>query len=97
MFSDQKAKAFVYEDSFDKLTMMINDEMQIIDQEAYSRPIENADDIVKWKKPKDELMEGLGGEASLLQRIARIERFVNSLNLNKYMRVKNAIEKLQRK
>ena len=97
MFSDQKAKEFVFEDSFEKLCMMITDEMEIIDKDAYSRPVENADDLIKWKKPKDELLEGLGGEATLIQRIARIERFVNSLNLNKYMRVKNAIEKLKKK
>jgi len=59
--------------------------MIVINKEAYSRPVENAEDLIKWKTPKDGLLEGLGGEATLLQRIARIERFVNSLSSNKYL------------
>jgi hypothetical protein len=46
MYSDQKAKKFVYEDSFEKLSMMIQDEMIVCNQEAYSRPIEKAEDLV---------------------------------------------------
>ncbi len=45
----------------------------MINKEAYSRPVENAEDLIKWKSPKDGLLENLGGEASLMQRIARIE------------------------
>jgi hypothetical protein len=40
--------------------------MIVIDKEAYSRPVENADDLIKWKSPKDDILEGLGGEATLM-------------------------------
>ena len=47
--------------------MMIQDEMIVINKEAYSRPVENAEDLIKWKTPKDDILEGLGGEATLMQ------------------------------
>ena len=77
--------------------MMIQDEMIVINKEAYSRPVENAEDLIKWKTPKDDILEGLGGEATLMQWVAWIERFVNSLGNNKYMRLRNALEKLNRR
>lgn len=75
MFGDRR-EAIALETNFDGLCQSVMSELQPSEKGAYSRPTENADDLIKWKQPKDALLEKLGGEADLLERVARIDRLV---------------------
>lgn len=96
MYKDSRAQQIAYEDNFERLASMIEEEFEPIDHEAYSYKSMKALDLVKWKREADEYLDVLGGDVDLLERVRRIEKYVGNLNTSSYGRIKNLLEKVKK-
>lgn len=79
MYKDSRAEQIAYEDNFDRLCSMLDEDLVLIDQEAYSAPSMKIYDLVRWKREADEYLDVLGGDVDLLERVRRIEKYVANL------------------
>lgn len=96
MYKDYRAEQIANEDNFKRLSLIIEEDLEIIDHEAYSYKPMKIYDLIKWKRETDEYLDALGGENTLLQRVARIEKYIGNLNLSSFARVRNLVKKLRK-
>jgi hypothetical protein len=97
MYKDSRARQIAYEDNFERLASMIEEEFELVDHEAYTYGPMKIYDLVKWKREADEYLDVLGGDVDLLERVRRIEKYVGTLNTSSYGRIKNLLEKIRKK
>lgn len=95
MYKDSRAKQIAYEDNFEKLASMVEEDLELIDQEAYSGPKMQIYDLVKFKRESDEYLDVLRGDVGLLERVKRIENHVQSIETS-YKNRKMHKERLQK-
>jgi len=95
MYKEARAKQIAYEDNFDKLAAIIEEDLELIDQEAYSGPRMQIYDLVKFKRESDEYLDVLKGDVGLLDRVKIIENHVQSIE-NSYKTKKKAEERAQK-
>ena len=95
MYKDSRAKQIAYEDNFEKLASMVEEDLELIDQEAYSGPKMQIYDLIKFKRESDEYLDVLRGDVGLLERVKRIENHVQSIETS-YKNRKMHKERLQK-
>ena len=96
MYKDYRAEQIANEDNFKRLSLIIEEDLEIIDHEAYSYKPMKIYDLIKWKRETDEYLDALGGSDTLLQRVARIEKYIGNLNLSSFARVRNLVNKIKK-
>lgn len=97
MYKDARAEQIAYEDNFEKLASIIEEDLELIDHEAYSYKPMKIYDLIKWKRETDDFLDALGGDATLLERVRRIEKYVGNLDTSSYNRIKKLIEKIKKR
>uniref|UniRef100_A0A7S3KUF9 Uncharacterized protein n=1 Tax=Euplotes crassus TaxID=5936 RepID=A0A7S3KUF9_EUPCR len=95
MYKESRAKQIAYEDNFDKLAALMEEDLELIDQEAYSGPRMQIYDLIKFKRESDEYLDVLRGDVGLLDRVKRIENHVQSIE-NSYKSKKKTEERAQK-
>ena len=93
MYKEARAQQIADEDNFEKLASIIEEDLEVIDQEAYSGPRMQIYDLVKFKRESDDYLDVLRGDVGLLERVKRIENHVHSIEKsykNKHMKMGNS-------
>jgi len=96
MYKDSRAQQIAYEDNLEKLESIIQEDLELIDHEAYSYKPMKIYDLIKGRREADNFLDALGGDITLLERVRRIEKYVENLDVGSYNRIKKLIEKINK-